>query len=72
MGLLTERGAPSWHPAPEPLKVVCRKASEYCRSKGESIEKLADSICGFQSTDRHYSFQYNTSFSGTSEYSMGK
>jgi len=41
MGLLTERGAPEWHPAPEPLKMLCRKAADYCREKGESIEKLA-------------------------------
>lgn len=41
MGLLTERGAPSWHPAPEPLKKLCRKAVEHCKSKGENIEKLA-------------------------------
>lgn len=41
MGLLTERGAPPWHPAPEPLKTVCRKAAEYCKSKGKSIEKPA-------------------------------
>lgn len=41
MGLLTERGAPAWHPAPEPLKILCRKAADYCREKGESIEKLA-------------------------------
>jgi len=41
MGLLTERGAPDWHPAPEPLKVVCRRAADFCKSKGKSIEKLA-------------------------------
>ena len=41
MGLLTERGAPSWHPAPAPLQDLCRKAAIYCRSKGESIEQLA-------------------------------
>lgn len=41
MGLLTERGAPDWHPAPKPLQNVCRKAMEYCKSKGENIEKLA-------------------------------
>ncbi len=41
MGLLTERGAPSWHPAPEPLKALCRKAVDHCKSKGENIEKLA-------------------------------
>lgn len=41
MGLLTERGAPEWHPAPLPLQSVARKAVEFCKSKGESIEKLA-------------------------------
>jgi len=41
MGLLTERGVPSWHPAPKPLIDVCRKAAGYCRSKGQSIEQLA-------------------------------
>lgn len=41
MGLLTERGAPDWHPAPQPLKDVCKKAMEYCKSKGKSIEQLA-------------------------------
>ncbi|MDR1527101.1 MAG: aldo/keto reductase [Dysgonamonadaceae bacterium] len=41
MGLLTERGAPDWHPAPLPLRSLCRKAVDYCRSKGKSIEQLA-------------------------------
>jgi aryl-alcohol dehydrogenase-like predicted oxidoreductase len=41
MGLLTERGAPDWHPAPLPLQEVCRRAVAYCRSKGQSIEQLA-------------------------------
>ena len=41
MGLLTERGAPGWHPAPKPLIAVCRRAADYCRSKGQSIEQLA-------------------------------
>lgn len=41
MGLLTERGTPDWHPAPEPLKNVAKKAAAHCKSKGESIEKLA-------------------------------
>ncbi len=41
MGLLTERGTPDWHPAPEPLKALCRKAADYCKSKGQRIEKLA-------------------------------
>lgn len=41
MGLLTERGAPDWHPAPQPLKDLCRKAMQHCKSKGETIEQLA-------------------------------
>ncbi|MDR3094176.1 MAG: aldo/keto reductase [Bacteroidales bacterium] len=41
MGLLTERGAPDWHPAPVPLQALCQKAAKYCQSKGKSIEALA-------------------------------
>ena len=41
MGLLTERGAPDWHPAPAPLRKLCAQAAAYCKSKGKSIEQLA-------------------------------
>lgn len=41
MGLLTERGAPDWHPAPKPLQDLCRRAAEYCKGKGKNIEQLA-------------------------------
>ena len=41
LGLLTERGAPSWHPAPAALKRLARKAVYFCKSKGVSIEQLA-------------------------------
>ena len=41
MGLLSQRGAPGWHPAPESLKEACRKAAENCAAKGCPIEKLA-------------------------------
>jgi L-galactose dehydrogenase len=41
MGLLTERGAPAWHPAPQPIMDGCRRAVEYCRSVGADITKLA-------------------------------
>lgn len=41
MGLLTERGVPAWHPAPQPLVEACRKAMEYCKSVDYPIEKLA-------------------------------
>ena len=41
MGLLSERGAPDWHPAPEELKEACTRAAQYCKEKGYPIEKLA-------------------------------
>ena len=41
MGLLSQRGAPDWHPAPASLKEACAKASAYCQEKGYPIEKLA-------------------------------
>lgn len=41
MGLLSERGAPDWHPAPEALKEACTRAAQYCKEKGFPIEKLA-------------------------------
>ena len=41
MGLLTERGAPDWHPAPDEIKSACRRAAELCRERGASLEKLA-------------------------------
>ncbi len=41
MGMLSQRGAPAWHPAPETLKEACRKAMEHCKAKGYPIEKLA-------------------------------
>lgn len=41
MGLLTERGAPGWHPASESLKAACRKAVAYCQEKGANGVKLA-------------------------------
>ena len=41
MGLLSERGAPEWHPAPEALKKACTRAAQYCKEKDYPIEKLA-------------------------------
>ena len=41
MGLLTQRGAPDWHPAPAEIKAACRRAVELCQNRGASIEKLA-------------------------------
>ena len=41
MGLLSQRGTPDWHPAPEPLKEACARAAAYCTENGYPIEKLA-------------------------------
>nr|WP_320057400.1 aldo/keto reductase [uncultured Bacteroides sp.] len=41
MGLLSQRGVPSWHPAPISLVEACKKAVQHCSSKGCAIEKLA-------------------------------
>ena len=41
MGLLSSRGVPAWHPAPQPLAEACRKAAQHCQDKNYPIEKLA-------------------------------
>jgi aryl-alcohol dehydrogenase-like predicted oxidoreductase len=41
MGLLSSRGAPDWHPAPESLRDACKRAAEYCAAQGYPIEELA-------------------------------
>ena len=41
MGLLSERGVPTWHPAPQPLVEACSRAAAHCKAKGYPIEKLA-------------------------------
>ena len=45
MGLLTERGVPSWHPASPNLVAGCRKAVELCQKAGVDIVKLAVQFC---------------------------
>jgi L-galactose dehydrogenase len=41
MGLLTERGAPKWHPASPVIQSGCRRAVEYCLERGWNIVELA-------------------------------
>eukprot|EP00250_Pteridium_aquilinum_P009386 c18635_g1_i1 orf=53-1018(+) len=41
MGLLTESGPPSWHPASKELQSACAAAAVYCKEKGKNISKLA-------------------------------
>lgn len=40
-GLLSGRDTPAWHPASEEDKIIARKASDFCTSKGVPIAKLA-------------------------------
>jgi L-galactose dehydrogenase len=40
-GLLTNRGAPSWHPAPDAVKAACAAAGKFARSRGGDLAKLA-------------------------------
>ncbi len=41
MGLLSNRGAPSWHPAPDEIRTACADAAAFCRGQGEDIAQLA-------------------------------
>ena len=41
MGLLSQRGAPAWHPAGKDLQEACVKAAKYCEEQGYPIDKLA-------------------------------
>ena len=41
MGLLSQRGAPAWHPASKDLKTACARAVAYCQAHDYPIEKLA-------------------------------
>jgi L-galactose dehydrogenase len=41
MGLLTQRGAPAWHPAPSEIQMRCAEAATFCRNKGVDLAKLA-------------------------------
>jgi L-galactose dehydrogenase len=41
MRVLTEKGAPEWHPAPAEVFRAASKAAEVCRARGTSISDLA-------------------------------
>jgi L-galactose dehydrogenase len=41
MGLLTARGPPDWHPAPDALKAACREAAAAAAAAGHDISALA-------------------------------
>jgi L-galactose dehydrogenase len=52
MGLLTNRGAPDWHPATDEIKAGCAKAVEFCRAQGVDIAQLAVQF-GLRNPDIH-------------------
>jgi len=41
LGLLTNSGPPSWHPASDELKAVCKEAGHICKENGIELGKLA-------------------------------
>jgi L-galactose dehydrogenase len=41
MGLLSDRGAPDWHPASAEIKAACARAAAFCRERGTNLSKLA-------------------------------
>ncbi|EIE20954.1 L-galactose dehydrogenase [Coccomyxa subellipsoidea C-169] len=41
MGLLTQQGPPSWHPAPEEVKTACKAAADQAKELGSDISLLA-------------------------------
>jgi L-galactose dehydrogenase len=45
MGILTQEGAPAWHPAPPAVHQAARKAADLCRERGVDIAEVAILFC---------------------------
>ncbi len=45
MGILTEQGAPSWHPAPEAVRSAGTQIAKLCRSRGVEPTQVALKYC---------------------------
>jgi L-galactose dehydrogenase len=45
MGMLTEQGAPEWHPAPSQVHYAARQAAEFCKSHGANLSDVALRFC---------------------------
>jgi L-galactose dehydrogenase len=45
MGVLTERGAPAWHPARAEIREAGSRAAELCRREGVDLSQLALRFC---------------------------
>ena len=45
MGMLTEQGAPDWHPAPSEMREAAKSAAEFCKHRDCDISDLALRFC---------------------------
>jgi L-galactose dehydrogenase len=45
MGMLTERGAPDWHPAPPQVRVAVREALAFCQKRNLDLSDLGLRFC---------------------------
>jgi len=45
MGMLTEGGAPDWHPAPPEVRLAVREALDFCRKQNVDLPDLALRFC---------------------------
>jgi L-galactose dehydrogenase len=45
MGVLTERGAPAWHPAPPEVLEAGRTVTRFCKAQGTDVSNLALRFC---------------------------
>ena len=45
MGVLTEQGAPEWHPAPPEIHQAAKQAVEFCQSQGTDLSEVALRFC---------------------------
>ena len=45
MGIITERGAPEWHPAPQAVRDAGRRVVEVCRAWGLDASEVAVKFC---------------------------
>ena len=45
MGVLTDQGAPSWHPAPAEVHLAARRAVDFCREHGADLSTVALHFC---------------------------
>jgi L-galactose dehydrogenase len=45
MRILTQTGAPDWHPAPEAVKQAGRQVAELCRAAGTDVSAVALRFC---------------------------